>query len=76
MIIDNYCISLLPCAILLYTDVGVKRYFDPCKMRLDTTRVDINEENDKIEISIDYGLDMNYSHVSDCTINMIIESLD
>ena len=42
-------------------------------MRLDTTRVDINEENDKIEISIDYRLDINYSHVSDCTINMIIE---
>ncbi len=43
------------------------------QMRIDTTRVDINEENDKIEISIDYGLDMNYSHVSDCTINIIIE---
>ena len=50
--------------------------FGSMQMRLDTTRVDINEENDKIEISIDYGLDMNYSHVSDCTINMIIESLD
>ena len=47
--------------------------FGSMQMRLDTTRVDINEENDKIEISIDYGLDMNYSHVSDCTINMIIE---
>ena len=45
-------------------------------MRLDTTRVDINEENDKIEISIDYWLDMNYSHVSYFTIKMIIESLD
>ena len=50
--------------------------FGSMQMRLDTTRVDINEENDKIEISIDYGLDMNYSHISDCTINMIIESLD
>ena len=53
-----------------------ERRFGSMQMRLDTTRVDINEENDKIEISIDYGLDMNYSHVSDCTINMIIESLD
>lgn len=50
--------------------------FGSMQMRLDTTRVDINEDNDKIEISIDYGLDMNYSHVSDCTINMVIESLD
>lgn len=50
--------------------------FGSMQMRLDTTRVDINEENDKIEISIDYGLDMNYSHVSDCTITLIIESLE
>ena len=47
-----------------------------CKMSLDTTRVDIKEADDKIEISIDYGLDMNYSHVSDCTITMVIESLN
>ena len=72
MIIDNYCVSLLPCAILLYT-AFYETPFGSMQMRLDTTRVDINEENDKIEISIDYGLDMNYSHVSDCTINIIIE---
>ena len=49
--------------------------FGSMQMRLDTTRVDINEQTDRIEISIDYGLDMNYSHISDCTITLIIESL-
>ena len=48
--------------------------FGSMQMSLDTTRVDIKEADDKIEISIDYGLDMNYSHVSDCTITMVIES--
>ena len=50
--------------------------FGSMQMSLDTTRVDIKEADDKIEISIDYGLDMNYSHVSDCTITMVIESLN
>lgn len=50
--------------------------FGSMQMRLDTSRVDITVENDKIELTIDYGLDMNYSHISDCTINIIVESLN
>lgn len=49
--------------------------FGSMQMRLDTSRVDIEIDKDKIELSIDYGLDMNYSHISDCTINMVIESI-
>ncbi len=40
-----------------------------------TSKLSISEELDSIDIQIDYGLELNYSHVSDCTIFINIHSL-
>lgn len=39
-----------------------------------TTSIDVMEEEDKIEVHIKYGLDINYSHISDCEISIKITS--
>lgn len=40
-----------------------------------TAKLNITEKTDSIDIQIDYGLELNYSHVSDCTIFINIHSL-
>ena len=39
---------------------------------IDTDRIDIRESDDKINIDIDYALDINYEHLANCKIKMEI----
>lgn len=39
---------------------------------IDTDRIDIRENDDSINIDIDYALDINYEHLADCRIRMEI----
>ena len=48
--------------------------FGSLQMRLYTTALDIQESEDSLTITIDYSMDMNYSHVSDCNIKIKITS--
>lgn len=41
---------------------------------IDANKIDIVEKEDEINISIDYALDVNYEHLSDCKIRMDIKS--
>lgn len=40
---------------------------------LSTSRIDVNEEENVIEIKIDYSLDINYEFVSDCKISICLK---
>lgn len=42
------------------------------QMCLHTSRLDIRETEDAISIELEYGLDLNYSHISDCHIKIDI----
>ncbi|WP_310603054.1 DUF1934 domain-containing protein [Anaerosporobacter sp.] len=37
---------------------------------IDTTKIVCNESEDVIELNIEYGLEVNYSHVSECSITV------
>lgn len=39
---------------------------------IDTDRIDITENDDSINIDIDYALDINYEHLANCSIKMEI----
>lgn len=39
---------------------------------IDTTKIEINESEEEITISLCYGLDMNYNHVADCSVDLKI----
>lgn len=41
---------------------------------IDTKRVGVKEQDERIVIKVDYALEMNYEFVSDCTITMDIRS--
>ena len=41
---------------------------------IDTDRIDIKENDDSININIDYALDINYEHLLDCRIKMEIKN--
>ncbi|HEX3020998.1 MAG TPA: DUF1934 domain-containing protein [Lachnospiraceae bacterium] len=41
---------------------------------IDTLRIDLEEELEQILLKIDYVLDVNYAHVSDCSIKLRITS--
>ena len=41
---------------------------------IDTDRIDIRENDDVINIDIDYALDINYEHLADCRIKMEIKN--
>nr|MCR5474642.1 DUF1934 domain-containing protein [Lachnospiraceae bacterium] len=41
---------------------------------IDTDRIDIRESKDKINIDIDYALDINYEHLANCKIKMEIRN--
>ena len=43
---------------------------------IDTDRIDIRESDDKINIDIDYALDINYEHLANCKIKMEIKNSD
>ncbi len=48
--------------------------FGSLQMKLYTTALNIQETEDSLTITIDYSMDMNYSHVSDCNIKIQITS--
>ncbi len=48
--------------------------FGSLQMKLYTTALKIQETEDSLTIQIDYSMDMNYSHVSDCNIKIHITS--
>ena len=41
---------------------------------IDTDRIDIRENDDSINIDIDYALDINYEHLANCKIKMEIKN--
>lgn len=41
---------------------------------IDTDRIDIRENDDSINIDIDYALDINYEHLANCKIKMEIRN--
>lgn len=48
--------------------------FGSMLMGINTTQVNIKENEDKINIDIKYGLEINYNFVSDCSIGIEIKS--
>lgn len=43
-------------------------------MGLYTTRLEITEKEDSLSLDLEYSLEMNYSHISDCNIHIQITS--
>ncbi len=43
---------------------------------IDASRIDVQESKEKIQVSIDYALDVNYEHLADCKIHMDITAKD
>ena len=41
-------------------------------MGIDTRQIQMKEEEDRIQVEIDYELEMNYEHLADCNIKMNI----
>lgn len=52
-----------------------KTPFGTMQMSLYTDKLIIEESDSSIDISIHYSLEMNYSHISDCTITIKIQSV-
>ena len=52
-----------------------KTPFGTMQMSLLTNKLSIEESEATIDITIHYSLEMNYSHISDCTININVKSL-
>ena len=48
--------------------------FGQLQMGIATTDIKVREEEDKMSVKIEYTLDVNESHVADCTLNMKIQS--
>ncbi len=40
-----------------------------------TTKLDIQETEDSVNVEINYDLEINYNHISDCTVSMDIQSI-
>lgn len=41
---------------------------------IDATRIEVEETEQDIHVTVDYGLEVNYEHMADCTITMHIKS--
>lgn len=39
------------------------------------TGIHVNETQDKIDVKVDYALEVNYEHLADCTISMNIQAM-
>lgn len=50
--------------------------FGSVMVGIDTSKVDINEEPEKITLSVDYALDINYEQFATCRINVEISAKD
>lgn len=49
-----------------------KTPFGELIMGIDTTKISVSEKENKMDIVLEYGLDMNYNHIADCTITIKI----
>lgn len=43
---------------------------------LDTTKIDVVEKENEIGINMEYGLDVNYNYISDCSIQIKVSGKD
>ena len=41
---------------------------------IQANKIKINEQPDKLKVDIDYSLDINYEHLSDCSIRLDVQS--
>ena len=41
---------------------------------IQANRIKINEEPDSLLVNVDYSLDINYEHLSDCSIRLDVQS--
>lgn len=41
---------------------------------IDATRLEVEEEEDRLQVTVDYALEVNYEHLADCTIVMKVQS--
>lgn len=41
---------------------------------IDASRIDIKEEDEQIDVDIDYAIDVNCEHLADCKIKLIVKS--
>lgn len=48
--------------------------FGDLMLGIHTNTIDIKEDDSLIEVTLTYGLDINYGHVSDCTLSIKIHS--
>ena len=48
--------------------------FGQLQMGIATTDIKVREEEDRMTVKIEYTLDVNESHVADCTLNMRVQS--
>lgn len=49
--------------------------FGTIQMGIATTKINVQETDSNMDIQIDYALDMNEEHVSDCVLSMNIKSI-
>ena len=42
-------------------------------MGISATNVDVREDENKIQVEVNYALEVNYEHLADCTIHMNIQ---
>lgn len=55
------------------------RYITPMgemTVEIGTSRIEVDTQEDSLKVSVSYGLDINYQHVSDCSICLDVSSLD
>lgn len=55
------------------------RYITPMgemTVEIGTSRIEVDTREDSLKVSVSYGLDINYQHVSDCSICLDVSSLD
>lgn len=55
------------------------RYITPMgemTVEIGTRRIEVETQEDSLKVSVNYGLDINYQHVSDCSICLDVSSLD
>ena len=45
-------------------------------MEVSTNRISLEEQEDSLKMKVDYSLDINYSHVSDCNITVDVCSME
>ncbi len=50
--------------------------FGSMMMGIDAHSISIEESEQEIHVQIDYALDVNYEHLADCTIDLLVQSKD